>query len=278
MITFHPTTTELPIRDITVLLDRLRPVSEATVSVLMQVIKEHGFTVPVLVRKTRKGFILIDGAHRVAAMERMGHEAIPVVAVSCTDDEAAALESSQNLAGASLSPLDDAVFLAAYSAAYEKLHPETARGVAGGLARQGLATELNSFAETIAEKRAITPRQVRKIAAAGRAITRAEVARLRAAPVKVKLADIEAIGKIADSDERAEVMFRLASGNAKSASQARRSFQAEKGFAAPLEDPVETALKALKSAWSRAPKEARRRFVRDHGEALAALLYEGAQE
>lgn len=278
MIEFHPATKELPIQEITILPDRLRPVSEATVSVLAQVIEEHGFTVPVLVRKTRDGFVLIDGAHRLETVKRLGRAAIAVVAVSCTDDEARALESSQNLAGASLSPLDDAVFLAAYGAAYEKLHPETTRGVAGGLARQGLASELSSFAETIAEKRSITVRQVQKIAAAGRAITRAEIDQLRAAPLKIKLADIETIGKISDPHERTEVVCRLSSGNAKSASQARRSLRAEGGHSAPVEDPVETALKALKSAWTRAPKEARRRFVRDHGEALAALMYEGAPE
>lgn len=276
-IEIHPATVTLPIHAITVLPDRLRPASEATVAVLVQVIEEHGFTVPVLVRKTRKGFVLIDGAHRLAAMTRLGRDAIPVVAVSCTDDEARALESSQNLAGASLSPLDDAVFLAAYSAAYERLHPETRRGVAGALSRWD-ATELSSFAETIAEKRAISVRQVRKIAAAGRAITRDEANQLRAAPVKVTLADLGEIGKISEPDERAQVILKLAGGNARNAATARRQWRAEMGLAAPVEDPVEAALKALKSAWSRAPKEARRRFARDHHDALAALMFEGSPE
>lgn len=276
-IEIHPATVTLPIHAIAVLPDRLRPASEATVAVLVQVIEEHGFTVPVLVRKTRKGFVLIDGAHRLAAMTRLGRDAIPVVAVSCTDDEARALESSQNLAGASLSPLDDAVFLAAYSAAYERLHPETRRGVAGALSRWD-ATELSSFAETIAEKRAISVRQVRKIAAAGRAITRDEANQLRAAPVKVTLADLGEIGKISEPDERAQVILKLAGGNARNAATARRQWRAEMGLAAPVEDPVEAALKALKSAWSRAPKEARRRFARDHHDALAALMFEGSPE
>lgn len=273
----------MPIRDIAVRQDRLRPVSEATVAVLVQVIEEHGFTVPVLVRKTRKGFVLIDGAHRLAAMTRLGRDAVPVVAVSCTDDEARALESSQNLAGASLSPLDDAVFLAAYGAVYERLHPETRRGAASALSRIGGQTELSSFCEAVAEKRAISARQVRKIAAAGRAITRDEVDLLRTAPVKVTLADLIEIGKIGEPDERAQgepderaqVVLKLASGEARRAAKARRQWRAEQGLSKPVEDRVEGDLKVLKAAWARASKETRRRFLRQHGAEVEALLHEG---
>ncbi|MFN4058190.1 MAG: ParB/RepB/Spo0J family partition protein [Roseinatronobacter sp.] len=263
MITLHPTITDLGIDEIKVLDTRLRPVSEATVTVLVQVIQEHGFTVPVLVRKTKKGFVLIDGAHRLVAMQRLGNTRIPVVAASCTDDEARALESSQNLAGASLSPLDDAVFLAAYADAYQKLHPETTRGAAGAVARWD-ATELSSFAEAIAEKRAITVRQVRKIAAAGRALKRAEVSHLRSAPTKVTLSDITLIGKIADPEERAQVVMKLAWGNAKNAATARKQWRAEQGETAPVENPVEAAFQALAKAWARAPMAARKRFLLEH--------------
>lgn len=124
---------------------RLRPVSEATVVALMHVIAEHGFTVPILLRKMKHGLRLIDGAHRLEAMHRLGETHIPCIIVTCTGPEAQAMEATQNLAGASLSPLDDAMFLAAYSATYEELHPETRRGVASALARQGIQTELSSF-------------------------------------------------------------------------------------------------------------------------------------
>ena len=39
--------------------------------------------------------------------------------------------SSANLAGAGLTPLDDAVFLAAWKAAYDEAHPEIKAGHAG---------------------------------------------------------------------------------------------------------------------------------------------------
>jgi len=227
--------------------------------------------VPVLVRKTRKGFVLVDGANRLAVMTELGAAIIPVVAISCRDDEARALEASQNLAGAGMTPVDDAIFLAAYSEAYGDLHPETRAGVAGGLARQGLATELSSFAETIAEKRAITVRQVRKIARAGRSISRNEADQLRAAPKRVTLADLQMLGKIADPDERVAVVEALAEG--RKASAARKAYLAAKNGAAPsVKDPAEDGFKALIALWGRVPKASKRRFAGHFGAELQELI------
>jgi ParB family chromosome partitioning protein len=253
---------DTPLADIEVG-DRLRPVFEASVVALLHVIDAHGFTVPILLRKMRSGYRLIDGAHRLEAMRRRGAEHIPAMVVSCTAVEARALEATQNLAGASMSPLDDALFLAAYSAAYEELHPETRRGVAGAVAKHGLATELSSFADIIAEKRSISPRQVRKIVAAGRLINRDEANQLRSAARKVTLKDVEDIGKIGEPEERSMVVLRLASGNAKSAAAARKSLKVEAGTDATTlgESTKDAAFKALLKAWQRAPMSARKRFL-----------------
>lgn len=275
MTTYHPATKELPIAEIDVS-GRLRPVGEDQVAALVDLIEEYGFTTPVVVRKTRAGFVLIDGAHRIEAMRRLGHETIPVVACSCTDDEAALMEAGQNLPGG-MNALDDAVFLAAWRRAYVRKYPETAGGVAGALAKHGVQRKTFSFAEIVAERRGVTPRAVNFTIAAAEALTRAEIDTLRSAP-KVVISDLREIGKITDADERAQVVLKLAGGNAKNAATARRQWRAEQGEEAPVEDPVEAALKALKSAWSRAPKEARRRFARDHHDDLAALMFEGSPE
>jgi ParB family transcriptional regulator, chromosome partitioning protein len=258
--------------------DRLRPVAEPTVAALDFVIGEFGFTVPILVRKMKVGFRLIDGAHRLEVMKRRGEATIPVVAVTCTDEEARVLEGSQNLAGAAMSPLDEALFVAAFSDAYQKLHPETKRGVAGAFAKHGLATELSSFAEVIGEKRSISPRQVRNIARAGRMITKEEAAHLRTSPRKLTLKDIQDFGKIGAAVERQAVALRLSAGNAKSVAEARRSLRAESGDATPPEPPVEAQFKALSTLWSRTSAAARRRFADDHREALLALLEDGGDE
>ena len=271
MIEVLRTVTELPVADI-IVGARLRPVSDAGVETLLMVIPRFGFTVPVLVRKTKNGFTLVDGAHRLVSMKKLGHERIAVVAISCTNYEARSLEASQNLAGASMSPLDDAIFIAAFGDAYQRLHPETTRGLAGALAKNGVANELSSFAEVLAEKRSITPRQVQKIAAAGRRISRTEADALRQAPRKVTLKDIETIGRIGDAEERDAVIMRLAVGNAKSAAEARRTLKAEAGGEQPLQDPVEAAFIALSKLWSRTGKEAKRRFVAEAEPQLANLL------
>ncbi|MEZ5752847.1 MAG: ParB N-terminal domain-containing protein [Paracoccaceae bacterium] len=272
MATYHPTIKDLPIADI-VVTDRLRPVNEDQVVALIELIEEYGFTTPVVVRKTRSGFELIDGAHRTVAMKRRGEERIPVVACTCTDDEAALMEAGQNLPGG-MNALDDAVFLAAWRRAYLRKYPETAGGVAGALAKNGLQRTNLSFAEIVAERRGVSDRHIRRTIAAVEALDRAEIDALRGAG-KVAVTDLSEIGKIGDPDERAQVILKLVGGNAKNAAAARRQWRAEQGLSTPVEDPVETALKALKTAWSRAPKEARRRFLRDHGAEVEALMYEG---
>ncbi len=275
MTTYHPATKDLPIAEIDVS-GRLRPVGEDQVAALIDLIEEYGFTTPVVVRKTKAGFVLIDGAHRIEAMRRLGFETIPVVACSCTDDEAALMEAGQNLPGG-MNALDDAVFLAAWRRAYVRKYPETAGGIAGALAKHGMQRKTFSFAEIVADRRGVTARAVNMTIAAAEALTRAEIDALRSAP-KVVVSDLREIGKITDADERAQVVLKLAGGTAKNAATARRQWRAEVGDATPVEDPVEAALKALKTAWSRAPKEAQRRFVRDQSEALSALLYEGSLE
>jgi len=273
--TFHPATKELPIAEIAVT-GRLRPVSEDQVAALIELIEEYGFTTPVVVRKTRSGFVLIDGAHRIEAMRRLGFEAIPVVACSCTDDEAALMEAGQNLPGG-MNALDEAVFLAAWRRAYLRKYPETGRGTAGGLARQGQQVEKFPFAGIAAQRRGVSKSAIYKTIAAAEALTRSEIEVLRGA-AKVAVNDLREIGKITDPDERSQVILKLAGGNAKNAATARRQYRAERGAEAPVEAPVEAGLKALKAAWARAPKEARRRFCRDQGDELAALLYEGSPE
>lgn len=266
---FSPDLTKLPMTDVEIAKidetglwpqhDRLRPVSEATVRALVHVIEQHGFTVPILLRKMRGALKLIDGAHRLAAMKRLGAATIPAIIIECTSEEARALEASQNLAGASMSPLDDALFLAAYARAYEVLHPETKRGIAGALAKQGYANEISSFAEIIAEKRAITPRRVQMIVAAGRNITRDEADQLRTATRKVTITDIVDIGKIGDEAERTQVVLKLAGGNAKTAAAARRMYRAEVHGEVVMNDK-DAAFNALINAWRRAPTSVRKRF------------------
>lgn len=257
---------------------RLRPVSEAATQSLIQSITELGVMKDAIhVRKRKDGrMVLIAGAHRLEAARRLGWETIPAkVWTEVTDDWARLMEVDDNIAGAELNPLDTAVFLATRKAIYEKLHPETKRGIAGALARHS-ATDMMSvaaFATATAEKFGMTERHVRRLVAAGSKLGPNEVRQLREAPRAVGLKDLMEIARIGDPVERYDVVDMLAAGRAKSAGEARRiRAQAEKGAAETPEAPVEATFKRLLETWSRASMGAKRLFVAELRDELTGLL------
>ena len=254
---------------------RLRPVSEAGVATIVASVREIGqIANPVVVRQMRrKGeivWIVLDGAHRLAAAVELGWDEVPVRVFECTDDQARIMEIDANLAGAELNPLDTAVFLASRKAVYEKMHPETKAGVAGGLARQGLASDMMSFADVTAEKFGMSKRHVERLVAAGTRLGPDEVAKLRAAPRQVTLKDLQDIAKIKTATDRYGVVAALTEGRAKNASSALKTLQAP--VETPQKDPVEDQFSTLKTAWKRAGAQARRRFVDECGVDLLGLL------
>ncbi len=268
-----PTFTDLPIADITVPKDRLRPISEAKVAALMQVIEEGLFLGAITVRRSGKTNSLIDGAHRLEAMRRLGRETIRADVLECNASEARRLEITGNIT-AGMTPLQDAIFLGVYQAEYEKLHPETKRGVAGALAKHGLQAANLQFADLIAETRQVTPGQVVRIISAGRRLARDERDALQAVPHRIAISEIEKLGKIGDAPVRARAVEALLDG--KSVGEAVRAAKAEaNGEKPPVKDPVEEAFIALSKAWARAGKEAKRRFVAANFEELGLL---GADE
>ncbi|PTW99139.1 ParB/RepB/Spo0J family partition protein [Pararhodobacter aggregans] len=262
---------------------RLRPVSEAGVAALMASIDETGVMKDAIhVRQKKNGTLaLIAGGHRLEAAKRLGWAEIEAkVWTDVTDDWSRLMEIDDNIAGAELNPLDTALFLAERKRVYEKLHPEAKRGVAGAAARWDATDTMSvaSFADATAEKFGLSQRHIFRLIAAGTRLDARDVALLRKAPRPITLKDLAEIAKISQPTDRYEVVEALAEGRAKSAAEARRAIAASEGSAAPVEDPVEAGLKALKTAWSRAPKEARRRFCRDHGDEISALLFEGSPE
>lgn len=248
--------------------NRLRPVSEAGVEALKASIAETGVMKDAIhVRQKKgKGLVLLAGAHRLEAARQMGWTEIEAkVWTDVTDDWSRLMEIDDNLAGAEMGPLDTAVFLAERKAVYERLHPETKRGVAGALARHS-ATDIvsvASFAATTAEKFGLSERHVYRMLSIGGALSHDELRWLRASKAPIRLADLQALAKIGDGKERSQVCIRLSNG-AKSAADAWRSHRAEAGDEAPVKDPVEEAFIALSKAWARAPMAAKKRFLINH--------------
>lgn len=257
---------------------RLRPISAAGVQAILASVAEIGrIKDPIHVRRDKKGLTLLAGGHRLAAYAEIGTLEVEAwVWSGITNDQARLIEIDDNLAGAEMCPLDTAVFLAERKRVYERLHPETVRGVAGALARHS-ATDIMSvasFAATTAEKFGLSDRHVRRLVEIGTALSRDELRWLRASKAPIRLTDLQALAKIGDGKDRSQVCIRLSNG-AKSAADAWRSHRAERGDEAPVKDPVEEAYLALSKAWARAPMEAKRRFVRAQFEELGLL---GADE
>lgn len=262
---------------------RLRPVSAAGVATIVASIRELGQMANAIVVRQVRGkdggmrFVLLDGAHRLAAAGELGWDEVPVRVFECTDDAAKLLEIDGNLAGAELNALDTAVFLATRKALYERLHPETLAGAFKGNQHTGkLVGDIVSFTTTTAEKFNLSRRHVERMVAAGARLGPDEVTKLRQAPRAVTLKDLQEISKIGNPVERYDVVDLLSEGLAKSAAEARKKYAAaQPDYRGPAPvDPVDAEYLALMNAFRRARKEARRRFVEDMFEELAPLVTE----
>ncbi|MFK5977758.1 MAG: hypothetical protein QM488_02595, partial [Rhizobiaceae bacterium] len=212
--------------------------------------------------------------HRVEAAKRMGQSSIrAIVYVDITDEEARLIEIDMNIAGATLSPLDEALFLAERKRTYERLHPETKRGFAGNAASQGLTVNLavSSFIKATAEATGVSESKICRRVATGLILSKREITELRQAPQVIKAGDIEKLGKIKEPHIRIDVIDRLKHGTAKNVSDALNAISPKKP---KHESPADTDYLKLYGLWKRSPIAAKRRLARDFKDELIALLAE----
>ncbi|MFN3576392.1 MAG: ParB/RepB/Spo0J family partition protein [Tabrizicola sp.] len=260
--------------------NRLRPVSQAGVEALKASIAQTGVMKDAIHVRRKKGcgLVLIAGAHRLEAARQLGWTEIEAkIWTDVTDDWARLLEIDDNLAGAEMGPLDTAVFLAERKRIYERLHPETRRGVAGALARHSATdiVSIASFVATTAEKFGLSDRHVRRLVWAGEKLG-IDSARLRSAARPVTLNDLMQIAKIGEPVLRYAVVDALIEGTAKSVAEARRAIAArERGDKAVREEQAEAGFIALAKAWTRASTAARKRFLINFREQIWAASNKG---
>ncbi len=281
MSNIMPTITELSVDEIQ-MGDRLRPVSQAGVDALKASIEELGVMKDKIhVRKIKRSgnYVLMVGGHRLTAARELGWETIPVVCWDCNDSFARLMEIDDNLAGAELTALDTAVFLAERKDVYERLHPETIATAGAELAakRWNDATDIvstASFATATAEKFGISDRQVRRLVAAGSVLRGRNANDLRNAPNPVTLKDLTEIAKIGEVSERDRVVALLSNGDVKNASEARRKYQSELGNGPTPLNNTDATFARLLDAWRRAPKAARKMFLETEGDEVSAVLAE----
>lgn len=262
--------------------ERTRFVSEQALSVLSASYDDQGgFTTPIHVRKDKDGYELIDGAHRIEVAKRLGLETILARVWTCSKAQARFLEVDANVSQAELTPVALARSLALRHEAYVKLHPDTAAGAAGGLARQGQQRKDFSFADFVAEARGLTPRRIRQIIKAGRSLSAQEAEALEKAPRRITLDDLSELSAITETEERDFVLKALVAGEAKKAKAARKAWKVEAGTApAPL-NQADQAFARLSDAWTRAPKVARDRFLETYAAQIEdemQALYHGEED
>lgn len=257
---------------------RLRPVSEAGVAAILESIKETSVMKdPIHVRRTKDGvLVLIAGGHRTEAARRLGWDKIDaVVWRDVSDDWVKLVEIDDNLAGAEMTALDTAVFLARRKAIYERLHPETKAAAGAALVARRWNTadimSVVSFAKATAEKFGLSERHVRRLIEAGDALTDAQIAQLRGAPRAVGTVDLMEIAKIDTPEERAQVVLKVATGQASKVAAARAQYAVETGRVVTAPAAKKDAdYQALVDAWKRASPAARRHFLTTFAADIAA--------
>ncbi|MCF6432935.1 ParB N-terminal domain-containing protein [Leisingera sp. MMG026] len=267
----------LPVAEIQVE-ERLRTASPTAVASIVSSIHEVGSILqPLLVRRVKDGYRLMDGLHRLTAAKEAGLEEVPVKVSECTNDQAIRIEVDANVAGAPLTPLDMAVFLAEHKRLYELDNPETAQGKAGAHGRWN-ATDIMSvasFSANAAEVFGKGDRHIRRLISVGEKLSKGEIAQLRAAPNRVQFKDLEHIAKCGAQADRSAICTALGEGKAKSAKEV---LDRMKPSGQAVQTTPEMQASKLSDTFTRATKAARLEFVRRHEDELAALLDEVQQQ
>lgn len=247
--------------------DRMRPVSENGVESLIASINELGVIKDAIhVRKKRRSggdsLVLMAGAHRLEAAMRLGWETIPArVWADVTDDWARLMEIDDNLAGADLSALELAVFLAARKKVYERLHPESKAG--GDRKSPGFQnqSDIMSFSRSVAEKRDLSKRHIERFVQIGAALSPWEIEGLSSLEKPISLKDLMILAKVEEDHIRVDLVDHLK--HAKIRNVAAQLALMQGGKAKPEVDPVEAAYRRLMTEWKRSGAVARRRFIAD---------------
>ncbi|UWQ27287.1 ParB/RepB/Spo0J family partition protein [Leisingera sp. M523] len=266
----------LPVADIQVE-ERLRTASPTAVASIVSSIHEVGSILqPLLVRRVKDGYRLMDGLHRLTAAKEAGLEEVPVKVSECTNDQAIRIEVDANVAGAPLTPLDMAVFLAAHKELYERENPETAQGKAGAHGRWDANDKMSlaSFSANAAETFGKSQKTMQRLISVGEKLSKEEIAQLRDAPNKVQFKDLEHIAKCGEQTDRSAICAALGTGEAKSAKEV---LDRKKAPGAAVQSTTDQQAAKITDAWLRGSKAARTQFAEKFRDELLELLQEAEE-
>ena len=154
-----------------------RAVDPGAVTRLKQSIADFGLQHSITVAKRDDAFVLVAGAHRVAAYRELGMERISANVIELTSLQARLLELDENLARNNFTPAERKSATARRKAIYEELHPEARPTAEGGEDRRketrrqlGDETVAERFTKQTAEATGLSERTVQRDAQHGRAL------------------------------------------------------------------------------------------------------------
>lgn len=249
----------LPIEKISARADA-RAIDQNTVSGLADSIASVGLINPIRVRVAGDGWEVVAGVHRLAAVTSLGLVEIEATIVTDDDLHAELAMIDENLCRAELSPSDRARQTARRKAIYLELHPETAAGVAGAIAKYSATDSLStaSFAAETAIATGKDERTVRRDAERGEKVIDEALHLIRGTPLDTGTY-LDKIKKLLPNDQIHAVKRDLAMDRERR--KPKRS-SATKVADRPLddEDAKEKQFAGLVSAWNKAGPEVRQRF------------------
>lgn len=253
---------EIPVDTIHVA-DRLRPVTEDVIPALAANIARDGLRQPIEVAKALGGnWVLVAGAHRLAACKHLGWETIASIVVVGTKLALRQRELMENLARNELSVLERCQFVAELKKLFEEEHPEARNHVSGGLARQGNQRMPNlAIADWYAEVALRSDRSVRVIqreASIGERLWSDAADKLRGTAFEDKQAELEALARLAPpvQTKAAELVTRK--------TDPQPSIRAAIAFLdgrTKVQEEGDKKLLKLIDAWERAGKKTRVAFL-----------------
>lgn len=241
-------------------LGRIRSADPRQVAALADSIREVGLLNPITVCAAKiirngqevDGYSLIAGLHRLEACKRLGWQEVPAVVVDLDEQQRIIAECDENLCSSKLTAPEVAVFTAKRKAAYETLHPETAKP--GPRDNCGKVFH-NSFADDQAEKTGVTSRKVRLDAERGEKVSLAAMALIQGTHL--------ATGRYLDSIKGLTADQQIAKIKADLARPPKTSGRPPAHAPDPEDDysVTERHVTALMNAWNKAGKEAREQFL-----------------
>lgn len=246
----------LPVADILVG-ERLRMVDAEKVTQIALSLRQTGQITPIEVRPGpgEKQYVLIAGAHRLAAAREAGMLMISASIFEGNADQVRLREIDENLYRHELNPFDQAAFLAERKDVYERLHPEAKQGGnRKGDQTANLAVWSKSFAADTAERLGLGERTVFRAISRHLAIEPKARGIIAGTHIAKKGSELDALGKV-PRDRQAEIA-RFAVEKLCSIVEARRSVLNELPPARP-----DTGFSALQTAFRKARATDKARFL-----------------